>query len=317
MKEIYPTPLSFLMKDENGNSIFVKRDDLIPLYGGGNKVRIALAHLEEMRRVKADMMISYGSPSSNLNRVIALMCQEKGIPCRIITSLETSGMHLLTRNEKMVREAGALLYECGKTGVRDTVHKAMADAGKEGFTPYYVYGNELGKGREHIPAEAYAGCFREILSQQEKAGGPFRFLFHASGTGGTQAGLICGKAETGSDMIVAGISVARERERGSAAVQEAVEAYARFHPELPKEGREILFDDSVLQGGYGCAGEEERQLIGWLWKEKQIPLDRTYTGKAFYGMMQYLNRNQIRDSRVLFLHTGGTPLFLDEQEELE
>ena len=316
MIKLEPTQVTFLMEGEDGNRIYVKRDDLIPKYQGGNKVRIALAHREEMKKRGADLMISYGSPSSNLNRVIAMMCREEGIPCRIITSREEKASSL-TRNEKLVRESGAELFECGKSGVRETVAAVLKDAREEGFSPYYVYGNEYGQGLEHIPAESYAACFQEILRQQEESGGPFDYLFHASGTGGTQAGLICGRALAHSETEIVGISVAREEERGKSAVEAAVKAFAQRHPEMPEKDAKIIFDTAALQGGYGQAGEEERQLIRRMWEEKKIPLDRTYTGKAFYGMMHYLKRNQIRNSRILFLHTGGTPLFLDEQEENE
>ena len=42
-----------------------------------------------------------------------------------------------------------------------------------------------------------------------------------------------------------------------------------------------------------------------------IPLDPTYTGKGFYGMLEYLKKNEIKNVNVLFIHTGGTPLFFD------
>jgi D-cysteine desulfhydrase len=45
-----------------------------------------------------------------------------------------------------------------------------------------------------------------------------------------------------------------------------------------------------------------------------IPLDSTYTGKAFWGMMQYIKKEQIKEKNILFIHTGGTPLFFDDLE---
>ena len=47
-----------------------------------------------------------------------------------------------------------------------------------------------------------------------------------------------------------------------------------------------------------------------------IPLDSTYTGKAFAGMLDYINKNSIIDKNILFIHTGGTPLFFDSLNNL-
>ena len=43
-----------------------------------------------------------------------------------------------------------------------------------------------------------------------------------------------------------------------------------------------------------------------------LPLDSTYTGKAFLGMKKYIDKERISGSHVLFIHTGGTPLFFDD-----
>ena len=42
-----------------------------------------------------------------------------------------------------------------------------------------------------------------------------------------------------------------------------------------------------------------------------IPLDPTYSGKAFRGMRSELEKDPLPGGNVLFLHTGGGPLFLD------
>jgi len=47
-----------------------------------------------------------------------------------------------------------------------------------------------------------------------------------------------------------------------------------------------------------------------------IALDTTYTGKAFWGMQRYLEKQGIRGKNILFIHTGGTPLFFDVLGEL-
>lgn len=57
--------------------------------------------------------------------------------------------------------------------------------------------------------------------------------------------------------------------------------------------------------------EISKKTISTQMKQNGMPLDPTYTGKAFYGMLSYLKKNYITGKKVLFVHTGGTPLFFD------
>ena len=74
---------------------------------------------------------------------------------------------------------------------------------------------------------------------------------------------------------------------------------------------EIHLDASYTAGGYGIANQEIYQCITKQLRVNGIPLDPCYTGKAFYGMQQYLLKNRVRNKNVLFIHTGGIPLFFD------
>ena len=69
-------------------------------------------------------------------------------------------------------------------------------------------------------------------------------------------------------------------------------------------------------GGYGNYNKEVIQTIKEVLIQEGIPLDTTYTGKAFWGMREYIRKNNIADKNILFIHTGGTPLFFDDLEEL-
>ena len=72
-----------------------------------------------------------------------------------------------------------------------------------------------------------------------------------------------------------------------------------------------------MEGGYGAWSPAVADLIREIYGKEGIPLDMTYTGKAFYGMVKYLEQHKIKNKRVLFVHTGWTPLFFDflEQED--
>ena len=75
-----PTPVHKLYTDENGNTFFLKREDLLPYSFGGNKVRIGLAYLEDMVKKGCDHMVAYGNARSNLCRVLSNLCAGAGVP---------------------------------------------------------------------------------------------------------------------------------------------------------------------------------------------------------------------------------------------
>ena len=66
--------------------------------------------------------------------------------------------------------------------------------------------------------------------------------------------------------------------------------------------------------GYGAYNNEVLEVIRDVLIKDGIPLDTTYTGKGFWGMTEFIKENQIAGKNILFIHTGGTPLFFDDLE---
>ena len=173
----------------------------------------------------------------------------------------------------------------------------------------------------------YAAAYEEIWQWEKQNRIYFRQIFHASGTGMTQGGLIAGQkaalekmcraegeknAEPGNTAAaenfgrpepeqIIGISVARNAARGAVEV-------ARFAG-VPVD--QVCFLDEYLCGGYGKYEEEIERTIEHVMEQYGIPLDPTYTGKAFTGMMKWLETHGNEGDPVLFIHTGGTPLYFD------
>ena len=309
----FETPLYELYQDASGNRIFIKRDDLLPFSLGGNKVRIAEAFLEDMERKGCDVMIGYGDLRSNLCRVLANRCFQKKIPCYIICTGGDGTGHGETANSWLMKLSGAVLVPCLKTEIAETVDRITGQLKARGHRPYYIYGNRLGRGNEGTAAGAYAPVYREILEQGRRQNVDFDCIFLPSGTGATQSGLVCGQLLQGDRAEIIGISVSRDRERGTEIIREGVESYFRKEAmELPADAAErIHLEDGYRKGGYGCYDEEILGCIREVFLRYGVPMDPTYTGKAFLGMRRYLKEHGIRGCRVLFLHTGGAPLFYD------
>ena len=309
----FTTPLYELFQDEQRNRIFIKRDDLLPDSLGGNKVRIAEAFFRDMEERDCDALIGYGDIRSNLCRVLASRCYQKKIPCYIICTGGDGEGHGETANSWIMKLSGAKLVPCRKTEIRETVEKLMSRLEGQGFRPYYIYGNSLGRGNEGVAAGAYVPVYREILEQGRALGAAFDFLFLPSGTGATQSGLGCGHLLEGDPARIVGISISREKERGTGIILEGVKEYfAGQGRKLPANaGEEVILEDGYRRGGYGCCDKEILECIRRVYLRTGVPMDPTYTGKAFLGMCSYIRDHKIQGKNLLFLHTGGTPLFYD------
>lgn len=297
---VTPTPIQYLGTGPGGQRIYIKRDDLLGFSFGGNKCRIAEVLLQDMKEKGYDFFVSYGSRKSNLNRVVGTLCKAENIPCLVITALE-DGEKEDTFNSRILERMEIQSVFCDKSHVRETVEQTLADLREKRYHPYYIYGDSTGKGNESAVRKAYAAAYEEIRQWEKQNRIYFRQIFHASGTGMTQGGLVAGqKAASGQEQII-GISVARNAARGAVEV-------ARFAG-VPVD--QVCFLDEYLCGGYGMYEEEIERTIEHVMEQYGIPLDPTYTGKAFTGMMKWLGTHGNEGDPVLFIHTGGTPLYFD------
>lgn len=293
------------------NFVYIKRDDLLPLSFGGNKVRKAELFFRDMEEQQRDCIVTYGVTSSNHCRVIANMAARKGIPCWIVSPNETNGN---TFNKKMVHLFGAKYVFTPVSQVHETIEQLLFNLKREGYAPYFVQGG----GHGNLGTQAYINAYHEICEWENEHGMRFDYIFHASGTGTTQAGLVCGQLLRGDlHRRIVGISIARTMSKGRSVVVESVKEYlsAIGRTDLYRDDC-IFFDDSYICGGYGIVNDEIRSTVICVLKEECIPLCGTYTGKAFWGMESYLKLNQICNKNILFIHTGGTPLFFDDVKDL-
>lgn len=293
----------------NENEFYIKRDDLHPLCFGGNKARVVTHFFKDLLSRGCDTVVTYGSSGSNHCRVVANMAARYGLDCYIVTPQEK---YQETYNSQLVRFFGAKVVKAPLDFISQMIDALLAKLSKT-CKPYFIPGG----GHGNLGTQAYVDAYEEICQYETQAGSRFDYIFHASGTGTTQAGLICGAILHGDDpRKIIGISIARENPRGRQAVEEGVCSY------LQEQGREeddlgIVFDDSYLCGGYACRDVAVDRCIVETLKRDGIPLDPTYTGKAFWGMQQYIQEKNITKSKILFIHTGGTPLFFDEFEAIK
>lgn len=299
------TPITSLTFPELNMEIHVKRDDLLPFSFGGNKVRIALEFLNDMRAKGKNCLIGYGNPRSNLSRALANLCASQGVPCKLLAPSEEHGGFIETANSRLVASLNTEVFRCEKYEVAPAVDAVTEQCRNEGLDPYYIYGDRYGKGNEAVPVRAYAKSYREI------ADGEYDYIFLPTGTGMTQSGLIAGALECGGKEKIIGISVARNKEKAEAVIERSVTDYFAEQGKAFTDRDRICVEDDWLCGEYGLYDAEIEQTIDLAFHRYGLPLDPTYTGKAFRGMLEYIRRNSLQNKKILFLHTGGTPLFFD------
>lgn len=307
------TPLYFLFGDTNKNNIYIKRDDLIPISFGGNKARKAINFFREIEQGGFDCVVTYGSSSSNHCRVVSNMAASRKLPCYIIAPKESS---LPTFNSKMMELFGSHFTIASVNEVHDTIERLLATLKEEGKKPYFIAGG----GHGNLGTQAYVDCYEEIKEYEHEYKIHFDSIFLASGTGTTQAGLICGQLVNRDIRNIIGISIARRNPRGKQVVLDSSYEYLESKGiQISKSllENEIIFVDDYIGLGYGMKSQGVDYTINSILVNYGIPMDSTYTAKAYTGMLRYIKENNITGENVLFIHTGGTPLFFDDLMRLE
>ena len=291
-----------------GNHLWMKREDLIPFSFGGNKARKAQLFFQEIDKGSYDCVVTYGSGSSNHCRVIANECCRRGMGCYIIAPQEASEP---TFNSQMMELFGAEITTVPVSNVHDTIEGKIAELKGAGKHPYFIEGG----GHGNIGTEAYEQCYQEIKSFEEEQNIHFDYFFFASGTGTTHAGLICGQLLAGDERQIVGISIARKNPRGRDVIIQSIRDYLGCRvSEEDIQTATVFIDDYT--SGYGKDDKRVIETIETVLRTYGIPLDSTYTGKAFMGMTEYVLQHEIKDNNILFIHTGGTPLFFDTLKKI-
>lgn len=286
---------SFLFE---GIAIGFVRDDIFPFIGGGGKARKAVYYEELLREQGYNAVVTCGGIQSNHNRAIALMCAKNGWKCHLCIQGTEERFLAEKGNALLDRLSGA---ECELIKPEDTaaaMDRAMERLSAEGFKPYYCHG-----GGHDLPGGiAFVEAVEELAKQIEKPD----YIFHASGTGSTQAGIVVGLDRVGwDDTKCIGISVARQYERGRQVIADFANLLAEHYGMLERYGDRILFNTDYLCGGYEHFTPEMEAYLKKAMIETGLVFDTTYSGKAFYGMMDYIKKHHLQDKKIVFWHTGG------------
>ncbi|OGD27473.1 MAG: hypothetical protein A2Y56_06355 [Candidatus Aminicenantes bacterium RBG_13_63_10] len=328
----FATPLHGLEKMSArlaGPNIWMKRDDLTGLAFGGNKLRKLEYILPDALGRGADTIVTWGSLQSNWCLQTAAAARKSGLRTVLIL-FKTSGLDpepdgnlfldLLAGAEVRIVEAAP-----GKVVSLEAALAHLDAAADEvrsrGGNPYLIpVGGSMPACSMTRPlgAVAYVRALVETAEQARDLGLDVGTIIHATGSGGTQAGLVVGAKALGLDARVIGISVSDEKESFARLVldicrltEEALEVETRVEP-----GDIVVLDD-YLGPGYGFVDESVARTLASVFREEAVVLDPVYTAKAMIGLEDLARRGLIpHDRATVFFHTGGTPALFPHRRKI-
>lgn len=291
-------------------NIFVKRDDLMALGGGGNKLRKLEFLLGAAIAEGADTVVTIGGLQSNHARLTAAAAARVGLQCEIIL-----GRQVPKTNEEYEYGGNVFLnqlfgarVEVAEPGIAplERARERIAELKQSGRRPYLVPTG----GSTETGALGYVSCLHEILQQQQALSTTFDHIVVANGSSGTHAGLAAGLCSAGkSPRTVQAFSTLFDDDttrQKTAALTEATLAVLGHKVAVP--ANDILVDGSQRGAGYGIATAEMKTAVLALARSEGILLDPVYSGKAFAGMLSYIKTGTFKaGTNVLFIMTGGTP----------
>jgi D-cysteine desulfhydrase family pyridoxal phosphate-dependent enzyme len=312
-----PTPLqemprlreALLSEGQPCPHLFIKRDDLTGLAGGGNKTRKLEYLIGDALEKGADTVITAGAVQSNHARQTAAAAAKAGLQAHLIL-FDTVGYdepaYQISGNLLLDRILGAKVrLEPKGADARAVFEEVMNEIREAGGTPYLI---PVG-GSNAIGSTAYAEVFLEIMSQAKTRGLNVDRIFHASGSLGTHAGLLAGRALAKSTTPIHAVSVSKP-DRASL-LEELLDIANQTADRIgagPVSDEDVHVDFRHLGDGYGLPTTSMVSAVELVARTEGILLDPVYTGKGMAGMISSILKGEIPENEtVVFLHTGGMP----------
>ena len=291
-----------------GPTLYIKRDDCTGLAGGGNKTRKLEFLMADALAKEADTVITQGATQSNHARQTAAAAARLGLKCIVLLEDRTGyrdPAYRMSGNVFLERLMGAPTRTyAGGTDMNAAMAAVAEEVVASGGTPYVVPGG----GSNPIGALGYVNCALEILVQANARQLAVDHVVHATGSAGTQAGLVAGFEGLNSGIGVLGIGVRAPREAQEANVFRLAAATAELlgMPGIVRREKVVANCDYVGDG-YGKPTAGMVDAVSLLARTEGILLDPVYTGKGMAGLIDLIRNGRFRrGENVVFVHTGGS-----------
>jgi 1-aminocyclopropane-1-carboxylate deaminase/D-cysteine desulfhydrase-like pyridoxal-dependent ACC family enzyme len=293
-----------------GVEVWIKREDLLPLAFGGNKLRNLEFLVGQALAERADTLVTSGRRWSNHCRLTAAAGAKAGLEVHLVLSGPPRAEE--GANERIERLLGATVHvaptaerEARQTLVERVTERLRA----HGRRPFVI--GVGGSGVAGAVGQVLAAF--ELVDQAGIAGVGPDLLVIPSATGGTHAGLIAGLRLAGSDARVQGVAVAQP----AGALRPTIDRLLAGLGELA--GRDLQervdLDETFLAPGYGRPNPAADEAAALLARSEGLLVDPIYTAKALAWLVARARDGALDGRTVVFWHAGGTPGLFEALDE--
>ena len=305
-----PTPLERLdrlSKELGGPEIWIKRDDCTGLSTGGNKTRKLEFLMAEAEVQGAEMVMTQGATQSNHARQTAAFAAKLGMKCHILLEDRTGSNNANYNNNGNVlldHLHGATTEKRPGGGDMNAEMEKVADKLRADGKKIYTI---PGGGSNPTGALGYVNCAFEMLAQVNSSGMKIDHIVTATGSAGTQAGLITGLKAMNAQIPLLGIGVRAPKSKQEENVFNLACATAE---KLGCAGivkrEDVVANTDYVGDGYGIPTESGMEAIAMFAELEAILLDPVYSAKGAAGFIDLIRKGHFKKGeRVVFLHTGG------------
>ena len=308
-----PTPIEHLPRFSKALGgkvdIYIKRDDLLPGTAGGNKTRKLDFCIADALKQGADTLITCGAVQSNHCRLTLGWAVKEGLDCHLVLEERVKGSYKpeASGNNFLYKLLGvnSITVVPGGSPMMELMEKKAEELRAKGKKPYIIPGGASNA----IGALGYMACAQETMEQLFKMGLDIDTFVVPSGSAGTHAGFLAGIYATNANIPVLGMNVSRTKEVQEELVYGLVKKTADLvgiKQEIPASAVTCFSD--YVGPGYSVPTEGMIEAVKLLARTEAILLDPVYTGKEMAGFIDQVRKGAFPEgSRLLFLHTGGSP----------
>ncbi|MEM7168625.1 MAG: D-cysteine desulfhydrase family protein [Pseudomonadota bacterium] len=309
-----PTPIHELKNFRDlldGPDLWMKRDDLTGLEGGGNKTRKLEFLVGDAIQCGCDMLVTVGAIQSNHTRQTAASAARAGMKCALLHCAWTKDAGPNYRhvgNILLSNLMGAELY-------LDETDRPIEDQGpldefishlrNQGHRPYLIPG---GASEHPLGSFGYLNCAAELAGQADQLGLQFDYLVHTTGSSSTQAGLVAGFKALGLNTRVIGVADDGETKIKSRRVRNLANdalGVLGLPPLVTTEDVEVIASN---EAEYGYADEAIKDAIRLMATKEGLIADPVYEGRAIRGLLDLSASGRFApEDKVLLMHLGGSP----------
>ena len=292
-----------------GPEVWIKRDDMLGLFPGGNKTRKLEFLMADALAQGADTVITCGAPQSNHCRITLAAAVKEGLECRFVIEERVPGSFRedASGNHFMFRLMGveALTVVPGGSAMGPAMQQVADDLAAMGRKGYIIPGG----GSNALGGLGYVACAQELQQQFFDMGVQIDRVVVGSGSSGTHGGLLAGFLGNRIHIPIVGIGVSRDPADQEPLVHKEAQAVSDLlgmDMVVPREA--VVSVGGYWQPKYSIPNARMVEAVQMLARTEGIPLDPVFTGKIMAGLIGLARQCYFKPGeRVLFLHTGGLP----------